>query len=251
MIGYQYRDIHPIGNSIVIDGGRDLPTNAHDGLVYENAVFDLLEYLAYRSRSRVGNIIVMGLVSYATGTANRGVRIFTSRRPIADAITTFLDTSSNPAARGSNPMFRRGHGAQAFITYYPFEWPTIGNGLPGQARDEILLHELIHAYMGQRGLSSPQQLRTGGFHNRVQEFDIFDDFFTVMITNAYASERGRPLRRDHNGFFPLHRSAEQIRSDRSFARFFNSLESALPELVHQLEQINTPFNPWRVRVAHP
>jgi hypothetical protein len=251
MLGYPYRNIHPSGNSIVIDGGRDLPTDARDGPVYENTVFDILEHLAYRARSRVGNLIVMGVVARAAEVANRGVRIFTSRRPIADAVTNFLDTSSDPAARGGNPMFRGGRGAQAFIAYFPFEWPTIGSGGPGQGRDEVLLHELIHVYMGQRGLSSPQQLRTGGLPNRVQEFDIVDDFFAVMLTNVYASERGRPLRRNHNDFLPLNQTAEQVRNDRSFAPFFQSLERVLPALVRELEQIVTPFNPWRVHPAGP
>ena len=250
MTGYPYRDIHPLGQSVVIDGGRDRPEDPRDGFAYENEVFDVLQHITYGSGSRVGNLIVMGVVAHSCGVANRGVRIFTSHRPIANAITTFLDTSSDPTARSTNPLSHQGRGAQSFIAYFPFEWSAIGAGDPGRARDEILLHELIHVYMGQRGLSSAQQLRRRGVPNRVQEFDIVDDFFTVMLTNVYASERGRPARRAHSGFLPLNRTAEQVRNDPAFRSFFDGLQAALPDLVRELEQIDTPFNPWRVAVPH-
>lgn len=252
MQGYPYRDIHPTGNSIVLDGGEDRRSDTRDGSFYENAVFDILEHITYRSGSRVGNLIIMGVLSHASGVAGRGVRIFTSRRPIANAITTPLDRSSDPAAQGSNFLFRRGGGAQSTIAYFPFEWPVIGSGPPGQAQDEILLHEMIHVYMIQRGLSSVQGLRVAGRPHRARVFDIVDDFFTVMLTNVYASERGRPLRSDHSVDSPrLNRTAEQVGNDEAFAQFFQSLERALPDLVRELQQIDTPFNPWRVRNALP
>src|SRR5688500_19039174 len=150
MLGYPYRDLHAPGNGICIDGGEDRANDDRDGPVYENQVYDLLYHLAYRSGSRVGNLIVIGVVLHACGVANRGVRIHTTRRPIGDALTFPLDGSSDPTPRGGDPLSRPGRGAQSRIAFFPFEWPEVGTGGPGRARDEVLLHEMIHAYMAQR-----------------------------------------------------------------------------------------------------
>jgi hypothetical protein len=248
MIGYPYRELHAPGNGICIDGGEDRANDDRDGPVYENQVYDLLYHLAYRSGSRVGNAIVMGIALHACGHASRGVRIHTTRRPIRNALTFFLDHSAFPGVRAGDPLARAGTGAQMRVAYFPFEWPEVGAGRPGEARDEVLLHELVHVYMGQRGLLNPNGLHRRGTPNRVQAFDVVDDFFAVMLTNVYASELRRPPRRDHHGFLPLARSAEEIRNDLAFAPFFRGLAHAVPELVRALERVDTPFNPWR---AHP
>lgn len=78
---------------------------------------------------------------------------------------------------------------------------------------------------------------------------MLDDFFAVMITNVYASELHRPLRRDHNGFQLLNRSAASVRSDPAFAGFFRSFATAMQPLNAFLAGVDTPFNPWRHAAA--
>jgi hypothetical protein len=110
-------------------------------------------------------------------------------------------------------------GTGVIIHYNPWEWPQIGGGAPGRARDEILLHELVHAYMIQRGMSSVRNLAKPSYSQRVRRFTIVDDFYAVMVTNVYASECGRPLRQDHNGFSRLDQTAWGVEMDPAFKGF--------------------------------
>lgn len=102
--------------------------------------------------------------------------------------------------------------------------------------------------MIQRGLSSIRNLQRARFARRVRRFDIVDDFFAIMIANVYASECGRPIRRDHHGFRPLDRNAMSVISDPRFAPFFTALSGGAPDLVAGLRAIETAFNPWRPRM---
>jgi hypothetical protein len=68
-----------------------------------------------------------------------------------------------------------------------------GSG-PGFAGDEILLHELVHAYFFMRGRvrSSFLYIDQGFNYHHNYEFD------AILLTNIYMSAKGRsPLRKDH------------------------------------------------------
>lgn len=210
----------------------------------------LVRFIHVDSHSQAGALIVNGILQ--NGDRREGLTIHNAQHALNNAITnprSGQHNSDQPNSTATQLLRNPGRGAGANIDFFPWEWHNIGGGLPGAARDEILLHELVHAYMIQRGLSSIRNLHRVRFARRVRRFDIVDDFFAIMITNVYSSETRRPIRREHHGFRPLNRNAMSIISDPRFAPFFASLAQAAPDLVAGLRTIDTDFNPWHPRMG--
>lgn len=215
----------------------------------ETEIERILRYIHVDSHARTGALIVDGILN--NGDRREGITIHNPHHSLHNAITNprgAHHNSDQPNSTALDLLRNPGRGAGATIDYYPWEWHQIGGGRPGAARDEILLHELVHAYMIQRGISSIRNLHRARFARRVRRFDIVDDFFAVMITNVYASECNRPIRREHHGFTPLNRNAMSIISDPRFQPFFSALSRGAPDLVARLRTIDTPFNPWHPRM---
>jgi len=211
----------------------------------ETEIERILRHIHVDSGSRAGALIVNGILR--NGDRREGVTIRNPHHALHNAITNpsgAVRHSDQPDSTELDLLRNPGRGAGSSIDYYPWEWHQIGGGLPGAARDEILLHELVHAYMIQRGISSVRNLHRAKFARRVRRFDIVDDFFAIMITNVYSSECGRPIRREHHGFTPLNRNAMSIISDPRFRAFFDALARGAPDLVAGLRAIATGFNPW-------
>jgi hypothetical protein len=209
----------------------------------------ILHHIHIGSQSRIGRHIIGQIL--VNDDRREGVRIRSTFHAIHNAITNprgAVHDSDQPNSTQADFLANPGRGAGAIIDYFPFEWPQIGAGQPGRARDEILMHELVHAYMIQRGLSSVRRLNRHMFARRVRRFDIVDDFYAVMITNVYASETSRGRRQDHHAFNALGRNAMSIASDPRFRPFFTALANHAPALVNVLRDIDTPFNPWRPRM---
>lgn len=94
-----------------------------------------------------------------------------------------------------------------------------GNKGPGFMPDEIILHELIHAYFMHRGAKQDMAL----FVPPNFYYHTFGEFAAVLLTNIYTSAKGRQaLRRDHTegqltgmcshdeGFLLLHADPNQF-----------------------------------------
>jgi hypothetical protein len=209
----------------------------------------ILLHIHVGSHSRAGALIIDGILR--NGDRREGVTIHNPHHKLHNAITNPRGAhhrSDQPDSTALDLLRNPGRGAGSQIEYFPWEWHQIGGGRPGAARDEILLHELVHAYMIQRGASSVRNLHRARYARRVRRFDIVDDFFAIMITNVYSSECGRPIRREHHGFRPLDRNAMSIISDPQFRQFFTALAGAAPDLVTGLRAIDTEFNPWNPRM---
>lgn len=215
----------------------------------ETEIERILRFIHVDSPSMAGWLIIEGLLN--NGDAREGITIRNPHHNLNNAFTNprgAVRNSDQPDSTAAELLRNPGRGAGATIDYYPWEWHQIGGGQPGAARDEILLHELVHAYMIQRGLSSIRNLQRARYARRVRRFDIVDDFFAIMITNVYSSECGRQIRRDHRGFRPLNRNAMSVISDARFQPMFDALARADPALVDSLRAIDTPFNPWHPRM---
>jgi len=120
--------------------------------------------------------------------------------------------------------------------------------------DEILHHELVHVFRGVSGKWNKVSLGAG-----LLRYDDTEEFFAVMITNIYISDRSNKiksgLRADHRGFNPL-----QPDLGSPFG-FFASSSQVLP-LVKQLvgdnhglavmlAHVDAPFNPIADYIASP
>jgi hypothetical protein len=215
----------------------------------ESEVERVLKFIHIDSPSLAGWYIVEGILN--NGDRREGVTIRNPHHNLNNAITNPRGgerNSDQPDSTAEDLLRNPGRGAGSTIDYYPWEWHQIGGGRPGAARDEILMHELVHAYMIQRGISSIRNLQHARYARRLRRFDIVDDFFAVMITNVYASECGRPIRRDHHGFQALNRNAMSVISDPRFGKLFDALARAAPDLVAGLRSIDTAFNPWHPKM---
>lgn len=249
MIGFPKRFHNRPGRDLVIDGGRDRTDDPRDGPFYEDAVGAVLRSII-EPPAQTGRLVLDRILEFAADHAGRGVRIHTTRRRIHDAVTFGLDRAASPSTSMHGDHFVcRGHGAQSRIAYFPFEWPLHGAGRPGETRDEILLHELVHAHNMQRGVTDLREMTLDMRRPfRAGEFDDADDFVAVMVTNIYQSERGRPLRRDHRfGSTSLTASSRSVGEDPGYAAFFRQFDLMAPDFVAELAAIDAPFNPWRAR----
>lgn len=222
------------------------------GHAFEAEVERILRHIHVGARSRAGAFIVDSIL--LNGDGREGLRIHPRHHAPHDhnAVTSArgaVHRSDQPHSTPADLLANPGRGAGATIAYDPFEWPQIGAGLPGDGRDEVLLHEMVHVYMIQRGLSSVRQLHQANLARRVRRFDMVDDFFAIMVTNVYASECGRPRLLDHRmPSIQLNRNAMSVRSDPRFQPFFTALANHAPGLVAEMRRIDTPFNPWHPRM---
>jgi hypothetical protein len=215
----------------------------------ETEVERILKFIHIDSPSMAGYLIVEGILD--NGDSREGLTLRNPHHSLNNAFTNPRGAprdSDQPDSTAVDLLRNPGRGAGSTIDYYPWEWHQIGGGLPGAARDEILLHELVHAFMIQRGISSIRNLQRARYARRLRRFDIVDDFFAIMITNVYSSECGRFIRRDHHGFRPLNRNAMSIITDPRLGQLFDALARAAPDLVAGLRAIDTPFNPWHPRM---
>jgi hypothetical protein len=76
-------------------------------------------------------------------------------------------------------------------------------GSPGSEPDEVLFHELVHAY----AMMSGKYFARPTF-GKLEDYGDVEEFFAILITNIYATDpnnpsKGRPLRADHVGYDKL------------------------------------------------
>lgn len=103
--------------------------------------------------------------------------------------------------------------------------------------DDTLLHELVHALRLVRGLACKRPLGDGWVDA--------EEFFAVMITNMYLSEKGKQyaLRGDYGPTF------KPLANPDGFAFTYKDLvkqfRDEMPDLATKLERVNCRFNPLR------
>jgi hypothetical protein len=151
-----------------------------------------------------------------------------------------------------------GRGSNVVVHYSPRDWSedslpawdattrnnwAFVNGvlppLPGDDAGEVLLHELVHALRQMSGLLDPYPMERG--------FDTQEEFFAVLVTNIYTSERGRfrQLRADH-GTSALFEPQEWS-TDREYRALTYAVVISQPSLVRRLARVRAPFNPFAGR----
>jgi hypothetical protein len=95
-----------------------------------------------------------------------------------------------------------GRGTDSIIRFTPQDFDS-SNSVPGDGRDETLLHELVHGLRDARGqarcISLPEPALLRRKKRFRQDYDDVEEFLAILITNIYRSEKKRPgLRRDHD-----------------------------------------------------
>lgn len=115
---------------------------------------------------------------------------------------------------------------------------------PGDDADEYLLHEMVHGLRYMAGVSHFRPL-TGA----LTFYDNEEEFFAILITNIYMSEKGeRLLRRDHYAHAPLGKdldtSAEFLRHPQH-AALIKKLATQQDQLFERIRTVRCRFNPIR------
>jgi hypothetical protein len=121
---------------------------------------------------------------------------------------------------------------------------------PGVERDEILLHEMVHALRQMRG--------TTDFHQPLDapHYDTVEEFMAIVVSNVFRSERHRPgLRRDHWGFQALPAdqqadpnvflSAASVGGDSNRARMLQ-LRRDGEQFFNDMKRSPAAWNPFRL-----
>jgi hypothetical protein len=128
----------------------------------------------------------------------------------------------------------------------PIPWFQIRGLNPlaaGNDRGEVLVHEMVHAATDMAGRHTGNTSMQGGWDNE-------DEFRAVVITDIYSSERGRPLRQQHTAGVSLD-NPRPWQSNPHFERFIGDFITAMPDLVQELQTIDTAFNPLRGNFGLP
>ncbi len=153
-----------------------------------------------------------------------------------------------------------GTGSNTTIQYHPMPWlmetfrtGRVGNVMP----DDVLFHELVHALRMMSGMVEPMDM---GNADHTARYGNTEEFYAVLITNIYLSERnakenrGQALRGNVGPieqFQPL--TGQEAQSKMFYERYKPSIQKLCREMigfthgggVAGLKDVPAPFNPIR------
>jgi hypothetical protein len=200
------------------------------------------EHLTWIYRTKVGNILLRCI-----GYHGRSVEI--RPYPLADC-----NSSGGFETPVGGPM-------RGFVSYSPSTFSLHG-ACPatktaanrGLLWDEILCHELVHAFRGVSKKWNKVRLSAG-----LLRYDDTEEFYAVMITNIYISDRSNKiksgLRADHKGFNPLQPDLTApfgfFASSAQVLPLMKQLVSDNHGLAVMLAHVDAPFNPIADYIASP
>lgn len=167
--------------------------------------------------------------------------------------------SSEQACNGTRPngapdrVVTNGRGSDVYVRYNPSSWsgPDLRLGLDNDEdkyqADDVLLHELVHAYQVMRGAFSLAHAPK----DTAMHYD--EEFYAITLTNIYVSESGRTdaLRADHRAehttLTPWQAYEPHFVSENK--ELVEKMCRAFPEsFIFALSNLTKPeFNPFRYR----
>jgi hypothetical protein len=213
--------------TIHINGSEDLESSAKVSAYEWDVGRLIIRGIATRQTGR----IIMNAIRSSPGSVE--VRPYT--KPDCNAETTYKEiTTLAVLVRFSPLMF--GSSGRCFVDR------KTGIPDPGAAPEEVLFHELVHAFRMVYGRQDTRPLSNS------PQYTHKEDFFAVMITNIFSSETNRPLRASHQGHEPLasYRSTDetflQVEEYASMVREFVTTHRSVSE---ELRKVPSKFNPIR------
>jgi hypothetical protein len=237
-------------NTFTIDGdfpSMNTPNTARSPANYQIKVLDLLKSL---EKTETGKALMNGLCS---DLKSRNIRI------IPAPFDKPTKTQTTEVDKGV-----------IVIEYNPWTWAGKDTELgidptgKGYDADDVLFHELVHAFLKLSGVFKSKP--------RLDGFDDREDFYAILFTNIYVSElsgispdRGGMLRADHKLEFhemtsktkyPNVSKKYDMTNDRDFLIAFKfeiddlfevEHQPAIKKLVTTVKNVNCKFNPfwWR------
>jgi hypothetical protein len=117
-------------------------------------------------------------------------------------------------------------------------WQPVAAGLEA---DEVLLHEMVHAFEQMRGRMDATRL---GY-----DFDTLSEFHAILVVNLFARERSRPSRQNHHAFNAAASQDSIIPNANEFWRRVDTFRLRHRDLAKDLAGVPVPGNPFRGRPA--
>ena len=109
----------------------------------------------------------------------------------------------------------------------------------GASRDAILFHELCHSVHQMTGRCMDGWAMANGYDN-------LEEFWAILVTNIYLSERRQTLRGDHQGFLPLDYRLQDSRAFLAWAPVtIRAVCLSAPAFTRSLAHVPAAFNPIR------
>jgi hypothetical protein len=186
---------------------KNISINWGDDVLYYVGVQVQLEQIA---RRRTGRALLRAIGSFGREVViqpwpdkdNPGAN--TGTESVADAqsatptgqqlLTCNRGNAGKPILQDGKPLMGTGGGSRSVIRFSPEVSEQIRG--PGNDADEVLLHELAHAYRMSQGLHRCE--RMGDSYDAGEDWDSIEEFFAILIANIYRSEcRRQGLRADH------------------------------------------------------
>jgi hypothetical protein len=221
----------PYTDKILIDGSGfgHLPrgmTFSTTPASYEQAVADTLDFIQATARPPCVGEIVLEEVLFNTGnrklkivprpedlpSASMQIQVHNTNAEVdaanwqnasAKGVRTFAGHMDDPTTPNKDERFDlnsfvgTGKGSDATVFFTPIDGPSAApgtKGLCGEANDDLLLHELIHAIRIMQGKDNP--VPTDDKH-----YDNQEEWLAILVTNVYMSEKGDwPLRAHHHDY---------------------------------------------------
>jgi hypothetical protein len=139
----------------------------------------------------------------------------------------------------------------AVIRIDPDDWKPNSSCNSGDAAgatdDEVLLHEMLHAYRQLSGRSDSDACNVPP----EKQYDTIGEFWAIVVTNIYMSEKGKKhLRQDHHSFTPLPpkwSTSVGFLSDSDLLKWSRTILSQEEKLLKAIDTsiaATTPFNPF-------
>src|SRR5262249_30007406 len=151
-----------------------------------------------------------------------------------------------------NPGQALGGGSSVLIRFDPIERAPGRKcppppGQPASGTDDTLMHEMLH---GLRQMVGQWDGSSIGL-----DYDTIEEFYAILLTNIYMSERGKPqLRKNHHGKVPLepeYCTSEGFLQRGDHLRWVNWLVTHNAVFLKKVADVDAPFNPIRKYLGDP
>lgn len=146
----------------------------------------------------------------------------------------------------------RGNGPNVVVGFLPDAPcavdPKTKDFKPGGSPAETLFHELVHAFrlVTEKASNRKGPSNVPGSSLKYPEYDTEEDFFTILITNIFSSETGRPLRAGHDRYeaLPSNLSTDAgFLAVEAYGRLVKQFCSDHPTVSRKLWNVRSAFNP--------
>jgi hypothetical protein len=141
-----------------------------------------------------------------------------------------------------NSFVGTGRGSNVTVFFTPVPGPSVAmgtKGLFGEANDDLLLHELIHAIRVMQGRDNPIPTDDHLYDNQ-------EEWLAILITNIYMSEKDDwPLRAHHHDYTPMRMSSHDFLEIDQSLHMMMVLTGEMPSLFNNIARraIARPQNP--------